>query len=335
MSSSPIWHSLSTLSVSATAAAPMGPVHLLPSVNIWTVPSSLALSYVVLATSWSSRHTIDGADHGAWIDACRLPHAPGGTASREICRHLPFFHTWASIGIHTPFDVSAAFRAMIRSTNFSLNAGRDCRNRKVVAQNLPFGLNDFSIAWSVCLSFPFFHSLYILNTFCIFMPFMVPISAQRGHEPEFVHSRHFAIVVHQPLRISCAHLAVTTPMMRGLNQHAAQLSSSAIFVHQKNRAPSSFPFLPILLSRVSTDPGRRSTLRIFFTFREFQLILVENTHRAHFREPQLILIGGEHRAFWPAQKPHFHAQPSQHLNKSKYAPWPTTPHGDLQHGGFA
>ncbi|KAJ5693640.1 hypothetical protein N7536_004052 [Penicillium majusculum] len=177
--------------------------------------------------------------------------------------------------------------------------------------------------------------LYILNTFCIFMPFMVPISAQRGHEPEFVHSRHFAIVVHQPLRISCAHLAVTTPMMRGLNQHAAQLSSSAIFVHQKNRAPSSFPFLPILLSRVSTDPGRRSTLRIFFTFREFQLILVENTHRAHFREPQLILIGGEHRAFWPAQKPHFHAQPSQHLNKSKYAPWPTTPHGDLQHGGFA
>lgn len=56
ISSSPIWHPLLIPNVSVTAAAPMPPVHLLPSLNMRGVPSSLALSlsYVVLAAPRSS-----------------------------------------------------------------------------------------------------------------------------------------------------------------------------------------------------------------------------------------------------------------------------------------
>jgi hypothetical protein len=106
---SPIRHPLSTLNLSITAAAPQRPVHLLPSVNMRGMPYSLALSYVVLAASRSSEHTPDGADCGTWINSCRFSYPPGSTASREIYRHPPFFHTCASIGVHTPSDRSAVF----------------------------------------------------------------------------------------------------------------------------------------------------------------------------------------------------------------------------------
>lgn len=88
-----------------------------------------------------------------------------------------------------------------------------------------------------------------------------------------MHSCRFAIVVHYPLRILSAHLAVTTPIKRGRRQHAAQLSLSASSIHEADRAPSFPPYcrefrsisfdgahrVSSSLSRVSINPHRLYT----------------------------------------------------------------------------
>ncbi|KAJ9486303.1 hypothetical protein VN97_g7037 [Penicillium thymicola] len=74
-------------------------------------------------------------------------------------------------------------------------------------------------------------------------------SAQRGHEPEFVHSCRFAIVLHHPLRILSR-----TPRCHHLNQTRTKPERcSVIFVRELYLRTRPRAFLPPLLWRVSTN----------------------------------------------------------------------------------
>lgn len=145
-----------------------------------------------------------------------------------------------------------------------------------------------------------------------------------------MHSCRFAIVVHYPLRIFSAYLAVTTPIKRGRKQHAAQLSSSASSIYEADLTPSFLPycreFRPILvdgahrvsssLSRVSINPHRQYTTGS-------PSRVSTDSHRQSTSSGQL-----KNRIF------------TRNLlstcNKPKYARWPTTPHGGIYNiGGFA